>query len=289
MPRRAYIKFYTADFLVGITGMTNAQVGMYIQLISLENEKGHLSEKIMRHVCGGVNRAVFDKFLIDGDGNYYTRRGEEGLVEYAELCAKNAENSKKGGRPKNPVGSEIKPKESPVGSEIKPKQNPAGSETQSVEKPTGLFLETKRAFDSDSDKPQNQNTLSLESPVNNTCFKNNGLIEKNVCNTEGARGAAGQPEGAKKYGAHGWVRLTDTQFKALIAEFGGEVVGRHVAIVDQRAQATGNAHKWKDWDLKIRQAIAEKWGTNPAPAQKSTDEGRLHEFERNAVGKYNHL
>jgi len=276
--RRAWIKFFTADFLVGITGMTRAQKGMYIELICLENEKGHLPEKLMHHVCGGYNQAVFDKFLIDEDGLYYTRRGEEELAEYVESRAKNAENGKKGGRPKKPAAFNSNPENNPVGfSEI--------SQTKADEKPNGLFFEnpneTERASDS----------LSLNNTNNNNKDKTNvcDVKRKDVGCTNGAREAPASASPAPKEpvklrGKYGNVRLTDSALKLLIDKNGGGAVGRAIAAVDEYCQLHNKVYG--DCGIAVQKAIDEKWGPKPKP-KPSTNNGRPeYEFERNAEGKY---
>lgn len=43
-------------------------------------------------------------------------------------------------------------------------------------------------------------------------------------------------------------------------EYGESVVSHYIAVVDERAQMTGNKNKWKDWNLTVRNAIKGKWG-----------------------------
>lgn len=67
---------------------------------------------------------------------------------------------------------------------------------------------------------------------------------------------------AHKHGEYGWVRLTDDQHKRLFAEYGNETVARVIQYVDELAQQTENKNGWKDWNLVIRRAIRENWGTD---------------------------
>jgi phage replication O-like protein O len=66
----------------------------------------------------------------------------------------------------------------------------------------------------------------------------------------------------KKYGDYGWLALSEDEYSQLISEFGKSVADHYIAIVDNRAQANSNRYGWKDWNLKVRQAIRENWGDN---------------------------
>ena len=39
------VLFYTADFLIGVSDLTDEECGKYIKLLCLQHQKGHLSEK----------------------------------------------------------------------------------------------------------------------------------------------------------------------------------------------------------------------------------------------------
>lgn len=66
-----------------------------------------------------------------------------------------------------------------------------------------------------------------------------------------------------KHGQFGWVKLTDAEYQRLIGEFGEETTRHYIAYVDESAQQTGNKNKWKDWNLTVRKAIKNKWGSGP--------------------------
>jgi len=67
----------------------------------------------------------------------------------------------------------------------------------------------------------------------------------------------------RKYGTHGWVRLSDDEYERLIKEHGDEILQYYIGFIDESAQQTGNKNKWKDWNLTIRKAIRDKWGRPP--------------------------
>ena len=67
-------------------------------------------------------------------------------------------------------------------------------------------------------------------------------------------------------GEYGWVKLTDEEYERLNAEYGAETTACYIAVVDELAQQTGNKNKWKDWNLTVRKAIRDRWGSRDAPS-----------------------
>lgn len=64
----------------------------------------------------------------------------------------------------------------------------------------------------------------------------------------------------KKFGAYGWVRLTDDEYARLLDELGEAELQRCIAYIDESAQSSGNKNKWKDWNLVIRRCSRDRWG-----------------------------
>lgn len=84
--------FYSSDFLTGTICMTDEQVGIYIRLLCLQHQKGHLSEKDMLHICKTYDEDIFAKFVKDADGKYYNERCEFEIKKrksYSESRSKN--------------------------------------------------------------------------------------------------------------------------------------------------------------------------------------------------------
>ncbi len=84
--------FYSGDFLCGTMTMTHRQVGVFIRLLCLQHQQGHLSEKSMRSVCRNSDPVVLNKFLRDGEGLYYNERLEREMGKrraYSESRRKN--------------------------------------------------------------------------------------------------------------------------------------------------------------------------------------------------------
>ena len=67
-------------------------------------------------------------------------------------------------------------------------------------------------------------------------------------------------ESAHARGQYGWVKLTDEQYAALLADLGQGELDRCIRYVDESAQQTGNKNKWKDWNLVVRKCHREGWG-----------------------------
>jgi len=73
--------------------MTAEEVGMYIRLLCLQHQKGHLREKDMLSICKAQVEDVFSKFTKDGDGLYFNERLEREMLRrrsYSESRRKNA-------------------------------------------------------------------------------------------------------------------------------------------------------------------------------------------------------
>ena len=84
--------FYSSDFLTGTVLMDNEQVGMYIRLMCLQHQKGHLTEKEMLKICGRFDESVFSKFARDTNGLFFNERLEEEIIrrkKYSESRRKN--------------------------------------------------------------------------------------------------------------------------------------------------------------------------------------------------------
>lgn len=65
--------FYSNDFLSGTFTMTNEQVGKYIRLLCLQHQKGIISDKDMKNICGTYDEEIYSKFS-KGDKGYYNER-----------------------------------------------------------------------------------------------------------------------------------------------------------------------------------------------------------------------
>ncbi len=66
--------FYSSDFLSGTMLMSNEEVGIYIRLLCLQHQQGHLKEEDMISI--GATKKIFSKFIKDNKGCYYNERLE---------------------------------------------------------------------------------------------------------------------------------------------------------------------------------------------------------------------
>lgn len=122
------VLFYTADFLIGVSDLTDEECGKYIKLLCLQHQKGHLSEKQiclffslpyeehMKNICSTYEKEVknengtktqtkvlknffsaelLSKFKIDEEGNLFNERFEEEARKRAKFSESRRNNRKK--------------------------------------------------------------------------------------------------------------------------------------------------------------------------------------------------
>ena len=87
--------FYTNDFYTGTIFMSDEQVGMYVRLLCLQHQKGHLEEKHMLNICKTYDKDVFSKFIQDNEGKYFNERLEIEIDKRNKYCENRGKNSKK--------------------------------------------------------------------------------------------------------------------------------------------------------------------------------------------------
>jgi uncharacterized protein YdaU (DUF1376 family) len=80
--------FYTSDFLTGIQDLDMEERGIYITLLCLQHQKGHLTEKMLRLCHGKISVDVLAKFSKDKEGNYFNERLEKEIILRAEFSEK---------------------------------------------------------------------------------------------------------------------------------------------------------------------------------------------------------
>ena len=90
--------FYPSDFLTGTMFLSNEQVGAYIRLLCAQHQQGHLPQRAMEMMCGGIDEEVFSKFEQDEKGLYYNQRLDnesERRTNYVQSRRKNLACEKK--------------------------------------------------------------------------------------------------------------------------------------------------------------------------------------------------
>ena len=85
--------FYSSDFLSGTMLMSNEEIGIYIKLLCLQHQQGHLKEEDMLSI--GATKKIFSKFIKDNEGSYYNER-----LEYEANKRKAYSDSRKNNRNK---------------------------------------------------------------------------------------------------------------------------------------------------------------------------------------------
>jgi len=111
-----YVKFYSESFLTGVSGLTMEERGIYITLLCLQHQTGHLDERTICLACAIKNISeipyVMKKFEQDDDGLYFNSRMEIEIRKAEKYVESRIENGKNGGRPKKtetekPCGSNL--------------------------------------------------------------------------------------------------------------------------------------------------------------------------------------
>lgn len=97
---------YSKDWLTGTQFMSMEERGMYVTLIMAQHQNGHLDTKRVGFLLGlswdMVSDIVKEKFKVDENGFIFNTRLEEEREKRAAYLSKQAENGRKGGRPKKP-------------------------------------------------------------------------------------------------------------------------------------------------------------------------------------------
>lgn len=86
--------------------------------------------------------------------------------------------------------------------------------------------------------------------------------QKEVLSEKKDAAPAKHPAPPKKARApYGWVKLTDAEYERLCRDLGEAEATYWIRLVDEMAQSTYNKNGWKDWNLTVRRAAREKWGS----------------------------
>lgn len=132
MSSMPYVKFYSESFLTGVSGLTNEECGMYIKLLCLQHQSGHLDERTICLTCGikSVSEIpyVMKKFEQDDDGLYFNSRMEVEIQKAEKYVESRIENGKNGGRPKKKE-SDNNPSENHMDIKTKPYAEPYENHT----------------------------------------------------------------------------------------------------------------------------------------------------------------
>lgn len=132
MSKMPYVKFYSESFMTGVSGLTNEECGMYIKLLCLQHQSGHLDERTICLTCAIKSISeipyVMKKFEQDEDGLYFNSRMEIEIQKAEKYVESRIENGKNGGRPKK-KDAEKKPQENHMDINKKPYVEPYENHT----------------------------------------------------------------------------------------------------------------------------------------------------------------
>lgn len=88
--------FYSSDFISGVSDLTMEERGQYITLLCLQHQKGHLSDKLIKISLGNATADVMQKFCIDDNGLYFSKRLDVEIKKRAEHSEKQRQRAKDG-------------------------------------------------------------------------------------------------------------------------------------------------------------------------------------------------
>jgi len=93
-------QFYVGDFLVGVAGMSNEEVGIYIKLLAYQWERGGLptDPKTLQNLCNSrrpIAYEVMSKFKLCDDGCLRNHRMESERQKQINYRESRSENAKK--------------------------------------------------------------------------------------------------------------------------------------------------------------------------------------------------
>ncbi|MFD2600772.1 hypothetical protein [Flavobacterium suzhouense] len=134
--------FYAQDFIVGTMHMTFEEMGAFIKLLAYQWVNLGIPKNRLGFILGSgwetVWASISDKF-IEEDGILYNKRIEEERDKRKAFKLKQAENGKKGGRPKKNQPSDYKPNKTsktigknPTKTQKNPLENESEYENKSV-------------------------------------------------------------------------------------------------------------------------------------------------------------
>lgn len=128
---------------------------------------------------------------------------------------------------------------------------------------------------SDSEQSSNQSEVSMKTNSNQSEVSMKSEQEKTRDEKTRDEKTKKEKEPKKSYGVFGWVRLSESDYNRLIEEFGPEETERSIKYIDELAESTGNARKWKNWRLVVSRSCRDGWGkriinkTIPTAAKKN--------------------
>jgi len=160
-----YVKFYSESFLTGVSGLTMEERGMYITLLCLQHQTGHLDERTICLACAIKSIAeipyVMKKFEQDEDGLYFNDRMEIEIQKAEKYVESRIENGKNGGRPKK-KDAENNPSENHMDTTTEPYAEPYENHTDTYRV---LDISSSILDSSNMDLRENNEDSNVDIPI----------------------------------------------------------------------------------------------------------------------------
>lgn len=87
--------FYSGDFLIGISLLSEQEIGQYIKLLCHIHQQGHLGAEDVHAICPQISDKVLQKFRKDRAGKLYNERLEEEIKKRKLHSEKQRQNANK--------------------------------------------------------------------------------------------------------------------------------------------------------------------------------------------------
>ncbi|SDY38067.1 DUF1376 domain-containing protein [Nitrosomonas sp. Nm58] len=220
-----YYQFNIADYRKDTSHLSPIEHYIYRTLIDWyyldESPIPKETQMVLRRLCLGTEhepnlKNVLSDFFINTEFGWRHKRIEQEIIEYAAKCEKNANNGKKGGRPKktqsvncaNPNESELNPNQKPITNNQEPLKTftpppnpPEGgsavlSDSGSIDPPFSSPVARGSAENRKKSQKITENPLENSGKKPETDARNQPQnIEKSSVNTQNLPAETGKPPG----------------------------------------------------------------------------------------------
>jgi len=97
-------------------------------------------------------------------------------------------------------------------------------------------------------------TVTLQETLPSISISNSNNIDSNI-------NLNNYNDKFNKYGEYGWVKLKESQYDKLKADYPNIDIDNQIKLLDEYVQSNGNKNKYKDFNLVIRRSIRDGWFT----------------------------
>ena len=156
--------WYPDSWFGGTRRMSRLEKSVYFDLLNDQWVSGGFSLGSAKQLCSDVEaeiveRVLLDKFSLRSDGLYYNERLEQEREKQEDYRKKQAENGKRGGRPKAETETQTKPKPNPslsFGFQKTPKNE---TQTKAKKKPTDSDSDSDSITDTESERESSPSVI----------------------------------------------------------------------------------------------------------------------------------